>query len=33
MFTAAPSAKVYAPAASLRAWIEALLLLFRAYGG
>ena len=33
MFTAPPSAKLDAPAASLRAWIEALLLLFWAYGG
>lgn len=33
MFTAGPSAKAYAPAASLHAWIEALLLLFWAYGG
>jgi len=33
MFTAAPSAKTYAPAPCLRAWTEALLLLFWAYGG
>src|SRR5437879_292767 len=33
MFRAAPSAKVYAPPASLRAWMEAMLLLFWTYGG
>jgi basic amino acid/polyamine antiporter, APA family len=33
MFTAAPNPKAYAPAASPRAWIEASLLMFWAYGG
>jgi amino acid transporter len=33
MLTAPPSAKAYTSTASLRAWIDALLLLFWAYGG